>query len=211
LKHIDAIALFTAVLAVVSYLQWQALRSTDKATHELAESALMQLSTLRPNLSFDVTVRPFDKDNKEISALPSNAIAFWQITPTFKNIGGTDARNVKGAARLLMANVDKALAPMDRINIPCPLPSPTFTPDSVNNIVTPGSAYSLLSPTVTIDQVRSASGEFAKEGILIEGYVEYNDIFPGTNLHHYIWCDLMFPNDIENSKFSFFNRGRSAD
>jgi hypothetical protein len=36
------VTLFTGVLAIVSFLQWIALQSTDKATHKLADAALKQ-------------------------------------------------------------------------------------------------------------------------------------------------------------------------
>jgi hypothetical protein len=40
-RHIDGITFFTAVLAMVSIFQWRALKSTDDATHTLAQAAMV--------------------------------------------------------------------------------------------------------------------------------------------------------------------------
>jgi hypothetical protein len=68
-----------------------------------------------------------------------------------------------------------------------------------------------MASEMSIGQARAASGKNAKIAILLEGYMEYKDIFPGNKYHHYAWCDLVVPNNVEKSEFSFFNKRLFAD
>jgi hypothetical protein len=203
--------IFTGILVVCNIYLYNSSEKAANAAKTSADAALIQASAVRANLSLDIDVHPFNKDNIDIETRPSRDIAFWTLTAVFKNVGGTDARDVKGAARIDIVGIDKPISPDTIPAIPCPIDPPTFDNNTISTIVTPGSRYSLLSSAMTVNQARAASGENARIAILFEGYVEYRDIFPENKYHHYLWCDIVAPNNIEKSEFSFINKRRFAD
>jgi len=203
--------IFTGILVICNIYLYNSSEKSATAAKTSADAALIQASVVRANLSLDINVHPFNKDNIDIETSSSKDIAFWTLTAVFKNVGGTDARDAKGAARIDMVSIDKPIS-LDTIpTIPCPNDAPTFDNNTISTIVTPGSSYSLMSSVMTINQARAASGQNARIAILFEGYIEYKDIFPGNQYHHYMWCDLLCPNNVEKSEFSFINKRRFAD
>lgn len=97
------IALFTAVLAGVAYFQLSAMRSTDEATHALAEAALKQakaasdqanaaLTALRPYMSYELSLRKVDDFNQAIEpdVVPASAL----LDVKFTNHGNMAAKIV---------------------------------------------------------------------------------------------------------------------
>jgi hypothetical protein len=92
--------IFTGILVLCNIYLYNASEKAADAAKTSADAALIQASAVRANLSLDINVHPFNKDNIDIEAPSSKDVAFWALTPVFKNVGGTDARDVKGEARI---------------------------------------------------------------------------------------------------------------
>jgi hypothetical protein len=131
------------------------------------------------------------------------------VNPQFKNVGGTDARGFTGWFDLEVVHLNRPMTADERIRLPCPPYSPPTLHSDTGGVITPGTYGKLLAKKLTFQQAYDASQPTAEYVIFFYGLAKYTDIFGGP--HHYQWCDLEFPNDIQKSQFSHFDRGRSVD
>jgi hypothetical protein len=137
-RDLDAVAVFTFVLAVVSVLQWRALISTDDATHKLADAALkqaksleIQVGALRANLRREqIQFQPIGEDQKIVGS--GEQLFGWNVNPIWSNVGATDARNFISWWELTPVQRVTPVKPSD-----CPTPTDQRG-HAVPSIVSPG-------------------------------------------------------------------------
>jgi hypothetical protein len=185
------IALFTLALAVESYFQLDAMRHTDAAINEQLKEAHIQNETTRAQIRANMAANGIS-----ISAISvSDNVIGWEISPSWKNVGSTDARNFR--SRWVLKFVPKNDLKTD-VYSACPK---VVAPADHVTVIQNGHPITELSKRLTKEDAERAARQ---EGVvLLAESMEFNDIFKDSAIHHLYYCALVVPNDIANSQFSF--------
>lgn len=198
-----AIFLATAVAVGVGIAQWTALRATDeKIGHQLKEMQQTRLDTieqiranLRPDFDF-VRVN----NGKEVEKWQPNT--GWMIVPTWQNVGGTTAKNVRGFYVLRVFDKSEGISS-------CPA-LPKNYPLSEPGIVFRDGRWAIAGQFLSLEDAQGALDD--KKTILMWGHVEYRDAwYPATVQHFDTWCQRIQPNDLGGNGFATFNVWEDAD
>jgi hypothetical protein len=175
-------------------------KSVADAANKSSEAALKQAEALRGNaryggIRFDQIIA-----NGDFSVDPEKFIG-WNLTPSWQNVGGTDIRDFIGWWKIFPVIRAAPISIVDAMQLRCPeFKKPDVQFHSAT--ISPGATHLMVAQPLSIDDaIRAASPEVI-ELIYVVIHVEYNDIFADSKLHHYDWCNLMYPNDIPNGVFS---------
>jgi hypothetical protein len=181
------VMLFVAT-GISAYFLWE---SDESISGQLREMHIQTLTT-RAQVRANITENPWDvtqiRDNAQTVA--------WQITPQWKNVGNTDALEVRSDWAITIVP--------GRYTDPGTVPCASFTIPkyALPTVVQPTRTFAEPAKYVqAAEMLKALSREAA---ILVVGRVEYRDIFPDDAPHYIDWCNNAVPNDPGNNKFSFF-------
>jgi hypothetical protein len=150
-------------------------------------------SLIQANLKRDqFVVKVAQRDNKIIA---------WEVNPMWKNVGGTDARDVYSWWNIRLFEPDMP-PDFDSARLPVADTHPTST-----STIGPGGGFFQEAGYLSLADAQKAE---VTGKIYAWGYVEYRDIFSET-MHHRRWVVWVVPNDISQSKFSFINKRDQSD
>jgi hypothetical protein len=164
---------------------------------EMRGQRLLTIAQLRANLSReDPSVNAYGEDDK--IAHVGDKIAGFAISPVWRNVGSTNAKDVRSWFELkvfdIPSSVPKKLSGADCPPLvpPDPLPQPTVMPQ--------GGGIVQLAKRLSLQEInRIGKDAYA----LMWGHVEYRDEFPDTPLHFDDWCVGIDPSDVRGARFSF--------
>jgi hypothetical protein len=186
------IALFTFVLAGASWYQGHI---NSGQLDEMKNQRLLTQIQIRANIRRELPQITAYGDGEKMIGV-GETIRGWKVSPTWQNVGGTDATDFK--AWFDIAPFDyipgHALSAAD-----CPQPTRSI-PSAGGLTVHPGLPMSQLAKNLPIEDVTKAQNGTGY--ILMVGHMEYRDIFPESPLHHDDWCVGVVPNDIQRNIWS---------
>lgn len=220
-----ALVAATIVSAAVAALQWWELQKagaqTDSSIAQLKRQAdaidgqldemksqrLLTVTQLRANLRREhPDLHPIGEGGKPIGI--GETLLGWEVNPWWTNTGSTDAINTVSWWKLSVMPFPPAV--QGRVNLDCAMP-PRPSEKIAPSIVQRENKLIELAQILSTDDAIKASGPNPTEIIELAGHIEYNDVFPGTTLHHFDWCVIAIPHDIQRSDFSFLRSREEVD
>jgi hypothetical protein len=202
------VGLFTfalvAVGIVTAYIFGRQLNVMQGQLDEEKAKTILTRTQLRANLRLEVpTITPFGAG--QVLAGTKEQSSGWAVSPTWINVGGSDARDYMGWFDIRIFDVR---SPKHLTGADCPsLAQPDPLPDGI--IIHPGTQIAQLAKTLSVEDVVGAKNE--TKYILMYGHIEYRDVFPDSSLHHEDWCMVVVPNNIEHGVFSLPTLRDKAD
>lgn len=192
-EWLTIIGLFLA--AVVAAFQWTELRSTDHSIAEQAKIAARQLDEMREQRLLTVAqlranLAPQETQHKPIKI--NDQILSWDVNPTFKNLGGTDATDV----RLWWAIKFIEGSGLNSSNCPANPPPAVKVPATI--IRRDGGITLFAHNLSALDVAKSNAG---KGTVFIVGHIEYRDVFPDSPLRFFDWCWIALQSSQEGLSF----------
>ncbi len=140
---------------------------------------------------------------------PTQKLLGWNVNPIWMNVGTTDAREVRGWWDIVVTPTPPLID--NKITAKCPtLKTPPILPEP--SVVQKAGGITELAKFLSINDVMQAANQQPTVLIYILGHIEYTDIYyPETHLHHFDWCVMALPNDIEKNAFSFLSVYEKSD
>jgi hypothetical protein len=187
------LAVATVLLVVASgisaYFLWESDNAIEGQLREMHLQTITTRAQVRANVAIDHV--QIDED-----AAKGTAVA-WDFTPVWKNNGPTDALNVEQWYGI--SYIDSPVAPLTRIGC-APLPRPA---NSRPMTIQAGHTFLELAQSVLMDNLYKAAAFQAV--LIIQGHMEYSDIFSDDPRIILNWCSRIIPNDIPSKKASFLD------
>jgi hypothetical protein len=162
---------------------------------EMKSQRLANIAQLRATVRADVT-QYYPTDEHGVRIDDGKLGVMWGISPRFKNVGLTDAKNFVGwftFTKIAFTGQDPTSADCPVSIRPNPSPAPT--------IIARDGDILLRAQYLSKQDVFDA--RYNRIVMLIFGHIEYNDVFPGSLLHTEDWCDIVSPVDPDHKSFSF--------
>jgi hypothetical protein len=195
------LVLFTFCLVFVGILQWVSIRGQ---LHEMKAQRLLTMAQISANLKQERTIiTPYGEGEKPISQ--GEIIRGWHITPSWTNVGGSDARGFVGWFEVIPYNF---MPPRPPNGGDCPVPVEPKSPRPEYVIQPHAGMLQVAQKLALEDVIRAKNG---KGYILVVGHIEFRDIFPDTPIHHRNWCELLIPDDPARNIWSDIMLSERAD
>jgi hypothetical protein len=183
---------FTGALVVVSIVTAWIFQGQ---LAEMKAQRLLTMTQIRANIRREIPQMLAYGDGEKLVSV-GDTIRGWKVSPTWLNVGGTDAKEFVAWFDIVPFDYvpGRTLSASD-----CPEPKRS-SPSAGTLTVHPGLPLSQLAKNLLVEDVIKAQNGTGY--ILMAGHMEYRDIFPGTPLHHDDWCTGVVPNDIPRNVWS---------
>jgi hypothetical protein len=210
----EVLGIWAAAVVGLTAIAWSAWDSSEERglmqgqIDEMRHQREMTAAQLRANVNLvEVQVLPVNKNGNSVQ--PGEPIAYYAVTPIWKNLGATNAIGHRAwfglpvSTKNLPVNVAEA-NPDNCPKIPKPHTPRHFTGDVVGSGMWSAHPAKYIAPEIA---------EKARQGkalIWFVGHDEYRDAFPGTPVHHGDWCNVFFPSDLAHGGWPMFRIRDSA-
>jgi hypothetical protein len=194
LHEYDGVVTALATVVIAYLTSSLAIDSSRQATFVEGQLQVMKSQLEITKIQIIANIR---RDSASLQGNYVNGvIANWTVNPNFQNIGPTIARDFRHWWDIIIVP-----GPPDSHKT-CPMPTvhPEIGPPT---IASPGTPIVFSSKELSANDGINAAKSL--ETIFLAGEVQWRDTFPDDPMHHYIWCVLLFPNDVQRSVFSQFS------
>jgi hypothetical protein len=179
-------ALLVIATAISAYFLWESDVAIEGQLHELHEQNITIRAQNRANLALIEIQHDPESEHGHLVAL--------EISPQWKNLGATDARDVKMGFNIVQIEV--ANKPHSAID--CPDAKP---PSGPPRIIQSQQSVTQAAKIVSVKDIQRERDGVIK--IFINGQIRYRDIFPDDPIWTYEWCVYLSSYDPDNNGFSF--------